>query len=217
MKKDIKNKTTYYHLIVDKSGSMANVVDVTISTINEQLQAIRNLAMKVPDQKILTGITLFDNEMEHVYMYADIDSIKPITTTEYRIGGMTALLDAIGKSIIALESRVMAQVGRGEASVVVVVITDGYENASRLFNHAQIKSMIQGHESTGLWSFTYLGADLNDISDATRMGFSKSSARVIQKEELTNYAQRLSESMEEYVCEKSEYGSVRAEFMRNDK
>jgi hypothetical protein len=216
MRNQVKNKTTYYHLIVDKSGSMSGSVDLTLSTINEQLQTIRAISQKTPDQKILTGITFFDTDLEHLNFYSEIDSINPITTDHYKIGGMTALLDAIGKSVIALESRVKREVQNGEASVVIVVLTDGYENSSSLFTFPKIKTMIQELEATGLWSFTYLGADLKDISEAHKMGFSEASAKLISKEDLPKYSQVLSESMHMYVHAKEIESTVKPNFLVDD-
>lgn len=216
MKTQVQNNTTYYHLIVDKSGSMCGSVDVTLSTINEQLQTIKSISAKSPDQKILTGITLFDTDLKHLHFASDINTIETVTPEQYSPGGMTALLDAIGKSVIGLESQVQHEIQQGKASVVVVVITDGYENSSKLFKFDQIREMIQRLESSELWSFTYLGADLSDISEAQKMGFSAASTRLIEKTELPVYSSFLSESMEMYIDRKKNLHTVKASFLKDD-
>ncbi|MCC5935039.1 MAG: VWA domain-containing protein [Balneolales bacterium] len=211
-----KNNTTYFHLIVDKSGSMSGSVPVTLSTINEQLETIRRLSETTPNQKIFTGISFFDTVTEQLCLNTPTKDLKPVTENEYVIGGMTALLDAIGRTVITLEEMVQQQVANGEASVVVVVITDGYENASRLFRFDQIKSMIQRLEATGLWTFTYFGADLNDISDAQRMGFSNTSSKSIRKEELPRYSKMMSDAIDSYVTDKEINYNVRKQFLDED-
>lgn len=211
-----QNKTTYYHLIVDKSGSMSDSVPVTLSTINEQLDTIRNLARKHEDQKVLTGITFFDTKLEQLYFCEQIEHIQTITEQEYVIGGMTALLDAIGYTVLALEGRVQQEVRANKASVVIVVITDGFENSSQRFSYDQIRSMIEEQEATDLWSFTYLGADLEDISDAEKMGFTAKSSRVLYKKDLPAFSRRLSQSMDSYVAEKSAFHKARKIFFKDD-
>lgn len=216
MKNSTTNTTTYYHLIIDKSGSMHDSVDVTLSTVKEQLQAIKALTDRSAGQKILTGITLFNEQIEHLYFYEDIHNLQPLTAQEYQPSGLTALLDAIGKTVIGLECKVQNQVHRAEASVVVVVITDGYENASSVFTYEQIRTMIGSLEDTGLWSFTYLGANLKDISDACRMGFKPSSIRLFDREEIQHYSSVLASSLEEYVVRKEANTGDDAPFIIKD-
>lgn len=210
-----KNTTTYYQLIVDKSGSMGGAVPATLSTINEQLDAIKRISAEHPNQKILTGITFFDTKLEQLYYQAAAQELKPVTENEYVVGDLTALLDAIGQTIIALESACAAQVAKDEASVVVIIITDGYENASKLFRFEQIKEMISRLEATGLWSFTYLGADLSDISEAQRMGFRQSASRVYRKDDMLRYSKFMEDSLHSYVSEKEVMMSVRKDFFQD--
>ncbi len=195
---------------------MGGAVPAMLSTINEQLGAIQRISAERPNQKILTGITFFDTKLEQLYYQAAAQELKPVTENEYVVGDLTALLDAIGQTIIALESACASQVERGEASVVVIVITYGYENASKLFRFEQIKEMISRLEATGLWSFTYLGADLSDISEAQRMGFRQSASKVYRKEDMPRYSKFMEESLHSYMSEKDLCMSVRLDFLEDD-
>lgn len=89
----------------------------------------------------------------------------PLSRKTYVPDGMTAMLDAVGGTIDRLECR-----GKGidEASVLVCVISDGYENASHRYGYPDVAERIQRLTETGWWTFTYLGSnqDLSQVSAA---------------------------------------------------
>jgi len=200
--KKTTNKRTYY-IIVDQSGSMADCIPATLSTVNEQLDTIKSLAKKFPEQEVLTGITFFNTEMDQLYFCDPVEKLHRVSTEDYSPNGMTALLDTVGQTILALNGKVEREIKNNEASVVVIIITDGYENSSKHFNHGKIKSMIGELESTKLWSFSYYGADMNDISDATKMGIRRENSAMLRKSAMQEFSLELSEKMEQYVMSKS--------------
>lgn len=201
-KKENKNSRTYYQIIVDQSGSMADCIPATLSTLNEQIETIKNLAEKYPNQEILTGITFFNTEMEQLYFCDSVDKLHRITSKKYSPNGMTALLDTVGQTILALNGKIEGEIKKGEASVVMIIITDGYENSSKYFTHQKIKMMISELESTRLWTFSYYGADISDLSDAKKMGISHDNSMMFRKEELAHYSHHISDKMMSYVAEK---------------
>jgi len=201
--KKTTNNRTYYHIIVDQSGSMADCIPATLSTLNEQIDTIKSLAKKFPEQEVLTGITFFNTEMDQIYFCDPVEKLNRISSEHYSPNGMTALLDAVGQTILALNGKVEREIKKNEASVVVIIITDGYENSSKHFNHSKIKSMIGELESTKLWSFSYYGADMDDISDATKMGIHRDNSVMLKKSAMEDFAHELSEKMEHYVANKS--------------
>ena len=83
---------------------------------------------------------------------------------------MTALLDAIGVGVKNLNEKISAKISSGEASAVVVIITDGEENSSKEFDGGKIKSMIEELQNTGRWTFTFIGANIDSISTARNYG-----------------------------------------------
>jgi len=93
-----------------------------------------------------------------------------LTNKTYRPNGSTALLDAIGLTVARIESDIaMAKSKEIDATAVIVIITDGYENASSLFNLAMIRSTISRLEESGKWTFSFIGATLDAVDVAEQM------------------------------------------------
>jgi hypothetical protein len=122
---------------------------------------------------------------------------------DYCPNGMTALLDAVGESVLALNGRIQREIARNEASAVIVIITDGHENSSKYFTFEKIQSMIKELESTGKWKFSYYGADLSDTSDAIKMGIKQDNSIRFKKAQMNAVSYELRDAMENYVMEKS--------------
>jgi len=99
---------------------------------------------------------------------------------QYQPNGQTALLDAIGMSVAASE-RLMANEGD---SAVIIILTDGYENASKEYSHKQIKELIKAKEATGKWSFTYLGATLDAVEIARSMNIKAENSFAFEKKNM---------------------------------
>jgi hypothetical protein len=103
---------------------------------------------------------LFDHEYELLHNRMNISSVPPMTASEYTVRGTTALLDAIGITINAFKSY---------NRVLMIITTDGLENASREFRRSRIKSMIEQQTKKG-WEFIFLGADMDAIAEARHLG-----------------------------------------------
>lgn len=144
--------------IMDRSGSMTGFSEDTIGGFNSFVE-------KEKEKDINTYVTtiLFDNDYEILYERKEINKVEKLTEKEYWPRGTTALLDAIGKTITSFERKI-------DGKALVVIMTDGYENASVEFSKKQIKEMIDNHD----WEFIYLGAEIDSYSEASQFGFSKS-------------------------------------------
>ena len=129
----MKNKKTLYHFIVDKSGSMSGMEQQTIDGFNTQLEEIQELKNKMPEQEFICSLTFFNSSIHDILINEPVSQLEPLNMTIYRPDGMTALLDAVGKSITQIEKTHKKQLENNEMSVVMVIITDGYENASQYF------------------------------------------------------------------------------------
>ena len=143
--------------ILDRSGSMGGSERDTINGFNAfiEKQATKKHNIRV------TAI-LFDDEYQVLYSRKPISEVKPLTEEEYYVRGCTALLDSIGRTINTYRNQVN--------SAMCIITSDGYENASREFNRAQIKSLI---EECG-WKFVFIGADIDSYGEASRMGIRRS-------------------------------------------
>jgi len=175
-------KKTYYHIILDQSGSMHDCISQTITGFNKQLQILQSLQEQYPDQEILVGLTRFNNAVLHTYSAQKPFTIKKLNNRLYVPSGGTALYDAIGQSVSKLQEDIQPEIDGGIATAVVIILTDGHENSSRVFTHEDIASLIENLEQTGKWTFSYLGATIDavqvarelNIRDENSMHFSKS-------------------------------------------
>lgn len=162
----MKKNLTELVFILDKSGSMSGLEKDTIGGYNSMLEQQR----KVDGECVITTV-LFDNHYELLHDRIDIRAVQPMTEKEYFVGGSTALLDAIGKTIhkIGTVQKNTTEDYRAE-KVMFVIITDGEENASRHYSSMQIREMIQRQKERYGWEFIFLGANIDAVETAGRFG-----------------------------------------------
>lgn len=143
----MKKNLTELVFILDKSGSMAGLETDTIGGYNSMLEKQR----EVDGECVITTV-LFDNRYELIHDRIDIRAVRPITKKEYQVGGSTALLDAIGKTIhkIVTVQKNTAEEYRAE-KVLFVIITDGEENSSRQYSAQQVRELIQHEKERYGW------------------------------------------------------------------
>ncbi|MCF6464883.1 vWA domain-containing protein [Clostridium sp. Cult2] len=158
--------------ILDKSGSMSGLEDDTIGGYNAMLRKQQN----EPGEAIVTTV-LFDDEYELLHDRINIKAIQPISEKEYFIGGYTALLDAIGKTIHKIHNAQKHMKEDYKADKVMFVITtDGMENASREYTYEKIREMIERQKKEYNWEFIFLGANIDAISTAQKVGINEDRA-----------------------------------------
>jgi uncharacterized protein YegL len=158
-----ENNVTEIACVIDRSGSMTPIRDDAIGGFNTFLEE----QQKLPDKANAT-VCLFDNEYILLHDGVDLTEVKPLTSKTYVPRGTTALYDAIGRTISAIDSRVSKS---PEQKVVIAILTDGQENASREFNKTKIMDMIKAREKQG-WLILYLSASANAFADASSIGVS---------------------------------------------
>lgn len=162
MKKDI----TELVFILDKSGSMAGLEKDTIGGYNAMLESQKKI-----DGECRISTVLFNERVRLVHDRVDIRAVSPISEREYSAGGSTALLDAIG---FAIDKTVNAERNTAEeyraGKVMLVIITDGEENASREYSPARIRAMINREKTQYGWEFIFLGANIDAVTAAGRYG-----------------------------------------------
>lgn len=162
----MKKNLTELVFILDKSGSMAGLERDTIGGFNAMLDKQKAQAGEC---RITT--VLFDHRYELLHDRTDIRAVRPITAREYRVGGSTALLDALGKTIhkIATAQKNTSEPFRAKR-VMFVIITDGEENASREYAAKEVKEAIRRQKSRYGWEFIFLGANIDALETAGRFG-----------------------------------------------
>ncbi len=176
----MKKSKTFYHIILDQSGSMSDCVNQTLKGLADQRKEILAIANEFPGQEIRVGLTVFDHNIELKYSNLSVTELSRMNSFHYKPNGQTALLDAIGMSVAATQ-RLMVNEGD---SAVIIILTDGYENASKEYSHKQIKELIQAKEETGRWSFTYLGATLDAVEIAKSMNIKAENSFAFEKKNM---------------------------------
>lgn len=156
-------------LVLDKSGSMQGLESDTIGGFNSMIK--KQKALDVP---VHVTAVLFNDKTDVLYASRNIHSVNPLTAKDYEVGGTTALLDAVGNTILKVEREPSVK-SRG-TKVVFVIITDGLENASAEFSKTKVKQMISDKQEKAGWDFIYLGANIDAVEEADAIGVKKSNA-----------------------------------------
>ena len=167
-------KTTITELvyILDRSGSMSGLETDTIGGYNGMLKKQK----AEPGTAFVTTV-LFDDNYELLHDRVNIRELSPITEKEYFVRGSTALLDAVGKTISRIgNDQKHADESRRADKVMIVIITDGMENASREYTYHRIMDMIDRQKSRYGWEFLFLGANIDAVATAAKFGISSDRA-----------------------------------------
>lgn len=173
-----ENRYALLCVLADASGSMLHKTGDTIGGINGFFKDQR----EQPGSASATLIT-FNERPKTVFESWPLRRVPMIDDGRYRAEGNTALLDAMGFAINVMDVQfqrlaVVEQKMVTEArelyprpdSIIVLVVTDGEENASHHYRRDQIQQMVKQREATGLWHFVYLGASPEAFQEARRMG-----------------------------------------------
>lgn len=168
--KNNKPKDVELVFILDRSGSMGGLESDTIGGYNSMLSKQK----KEKTGKVSVTTVLFDDQYELLYNQVPIEKVSPMTEEEYYVRGSTALLDAIGKTVM----QVKANQDKKEIKdkVLFVIITDGMENASREYRVEQVKKLIEERKEKDNWEFLFLGANIDAIGAAKDIGIDSSRA-----------------------------------------
>jgi hypothetical protein len=151
--------------ILDRSGSMAGLEKDTIGGYNSFIAA----QAKLPGDLKVTTI-LFDDKYELLYSGEKADEAM-LNDSNYTTRGSTALLDAVGKTILDIGARLANTKEDDRAEKIIFVITtDGQENASKKFNHVKIKEMITHQREVYKWEFVFFGANIETEIVAEELG-----------------------------------------------
>lgn len=170
-KSGVNQNLTELVFVVDRSGSMCGLEDDTIGGLNSVLEENRRA-----DGEATVSIVEFADASEVIVDRVDVEDVRPLTRRDYRVGGSTALLDAVAGAIrhtVRVQGYMPA--GHKAGKVVFVIITDGQENASRRHTYAEVKLMIEERRSAG-WEFVFLGANIDAAAEAARMGIPSTAA-----------------------------------------
>jgi uncharacterized protein YegL len=199
----MKNKKTIYHFVVDQSGSMSGSEGPTIEGFNSQLNTLKQLKLEHPENEYIVSVSFFEDEVMDIVKFAPIEQIQMLSRDNYRPGGLTALLDGIGKSIESIRRNYDQEIRQDLASVVMVILTDGGENASKFYTRNLIAEMIKELDATGKWTFSFLGADLDAVQASDNLNILRENIISFNKENYSGIMDQMSSSIRNYETMKS--------------
>jgi len=151
--------------IMDRSGSMESIRTEVIGGYNAFLKDQR----EVPGEARVT-LAQFDHEYTLSYQAKDIKEAPELNMETFVPRGWTALLDAIGKTLLAQRKRITEE--KWADKVIVCIITDGAENSSKEFKAADIKALVTAAQEWGGWTFVFQGANIDAFSVGQQYGIS---------------------------------------------
>ena len=168
----MKKNLTEIVFILDRSGSMSGLENDTIGGFNAMIEK-----QKGEPGEALVSTVLFDNETQVIHDRLPLEKIRPLTRKEYYVRGSTALLDAVGGAIhhIGNVHKYAREEDRPEKTLLVIT-TDGMENASRKYTYDRVKMMIRRQQEKYGWEFIFLGANIDAAKEAARFGISQDRA-----------------------------------------
>ncbi len=151
---------THVFCILDKSGSMGFIEQATIDGYNEYIGGLKKT------KGAIFYLTLFDTVVDQRIKGVNIKDVAKLNKDGYRPDGMTALYDAVCKTLTEAKDKV------GEKDkALVVIITDGQENSSREYTEKNMAKLVEELQGKGNWTFTYLGANQDAWATASQWGF----------------------------------------------
>lgn len=153
-------------IILDESGSMESIKPTIVNGFNELVQSIKGIQDEFTEQEHFISIVSFNGFGTKLMHFMDpVSKLGEINAADYKPNSMTPLFDAIGFSLSKLKQVLETQ---SNYNVLVTILTDGEENASKEYTGTVIKNLIDTL-SDGNWTFTYIGTDHDIEKMATNL------------------------------------------------
>lgn len=159
---EVKATKTYVAMILDKSGSMSDIKKITVSGFNEHVQTL--VTEGKDGTEIFASLIMFNGHVEAEFFNAPVLALREISEDSYNPVGSTAMYDAVGYALDRFAAE--TDIDDPNNAYLVMIFSDGEENASTKWNSARLAERIQQLKLTDRWTFTYVGAnqDLSKIS-----------------------------------------------------
>lgn len=167
VKNEIQKTKVFNVIILDRSGSMECIRQAAVEGFNETLAGIKKAQEKFADTQdhFVSLVPFCSCETKHLYDKTPVAEAKPLNIEDFQPCCTTPLYDAMGMTLTGMHKHVQ---GIKDALVVVTIITDGMENASREYNGKTIKDLVERLRGEG-WTFTYMGANQDSVEVASSM------------------------------------------------
>lgn len=161
-------KEVYDVFVLDRSGSMASIWQSTMTGVNEYINMAKRDAV-ANGVKSYLSLLKFDDQFLTVYDRMPIAEVPTIDANVEGPRGGTALYDAIGKAVNGIKAHLVGREASDDVDVTITIFTDGEENSSKEFKHADITALLKDVQDRFKWTITYVGAgNLDKVRDVSR-------------------------------------------------
>ncbi|MGB7999036.1 MAG: vWA domain-containing protein [Anaerobacillus sp.] len=175
----MKKGLTEIVFLLDRSGSMAGFERDTIGGFNSFVKQ----QCEQEGETLLTAV-LFDDQYEVLWDGINANEVV-MTDQDYYVRGMTALQDAVGKTIVTVGKRLSETNEEDKPEKVIVVITtDGMENSSSEFTQAKVRELIEQQRQLYSWEFIFMGANIDASKEAASIGITEENAFQFEASEI---------------------------------
>ncbi len=187
------NKSPLYaHILLDRSGSMEDCRDTAIDAFNEYVMGLR----RSDEVDARLSLTIFDSQSIDLLQHVEpAKSFLKLSRANYVPRASTPLLDAIGHAVAEID-KVALRVGE---RVALVILTDGFENASKEHTKDTIKKLLTDRQDNKGWLVTFLGADVDAFTEAQAIGIQGGKYLHLKKGKLRQSMQHASASQARYA------------------
>ena len=152
--------------ILDRSGSMKSLAEDTIGGYNSFIEKQKN----EPGKAEVTTI-LFDDQYEKIADSVALNDVAELTSAEYYARGTTALLDAVGRTIMDTAGKMEREkICPAKRRVLIMIMTDGYENSSKEYRKADVKNLVETTTNDYKWNYVFIGANIDSVAEAGSIG-----------------------------------------------
>ena len=187
-------------LVLDRSGSMEPIRRRAREAFNEAVGRVASEARR-SDGRVTLSLLTFNHEIEEVLVNEPADRARKLQPRDYQPDGMTALLDAVGRAIESLQRP--GELGPNDGALVIVV-SDGHENASKQVTQEALVERMQRLEATDQWTFTFMCAnvDIRQLSHDFGLATHNAADWVASAEGAQMMCEQLAEGVSSYMRER---------------
>lgn len=160
----MKSNLLHICFVLDESGSMYDSVDDVIGGFQKLIDEQK----EEKNGECIISLYRFSHTVKKDYIGKPVDEVSKLI---YSPGGCTAMNDGVGTAIDEI-GKWLSDMNESErpSKNMIVIMTDGQENASKEYNFDTVKAKIKHQEEKYSWTFVYMGTNLQDIKDANRLG-----------------------------------------------
>lgn len=160
----MKSNLLHICFVLDESGSMYNSVDDVIGGFQKLIDEQKG----EKNGECIISLYMFSDTVKKYYIGKPVNEVPRLT---YSPGGCTAMNDGVGTAIDEI-GKWLSDMEESErpSKNMIVIMTDGKENASKKYDFDVVKKKIKHQEEKYSWTFVYMGTNLQDLRDANRLG-----------------------------------------------